>query len=85
MLVEVRANRFPIRRASHFGAHRLDRALIGSNPDQDLNALWWSFAEKYQGMKKPDGRNVSDYASKVHIVTAPCYYHNYEMGELFAC
>jgi peptidyl-dipeptidase A len=63
---------------------RFEKELYG-NPDQDLNALWWSLVEKYQGLKKPDDRNAPDYASKVHIVTAPCYYHNYEMGELFAC
>ncbi|MCA1684618.1 MAG: peptidase M3, partial [Planctomycetia bacterium] len=33
---------------------------------------------------RPDGRNAPDYASKVHIVSAPAYYHNYMMGELFA-
>src|SRR4029077_17314802 len=25
-----------------------------------------------------------DYGSKIHIVSAPVYYHNYMMGELFA-
>jgi peptidyl-dipeptidase A len=63
---------------------RFEKELYG-NPDQDLNALWWSLAEKYQGLKKPEGRNAPDYASKIHIVSAPCYYHNYQMGELFAC
>jgi peptidyl-dipeptidase A len=54
------------------------------NPDQDLNKLWWDLVEKYQGLKRPEGRNAPDYASKVHIVSAPVYYHNYMMGELFA-
>jgi peptidyl-dipeptidase A len=63
---------------------RFEKELYG-NPDQDLNALWWSLVEKYQGLKKPEGRNRPDYASKIHIVSAPCYYHNYQMGELFAC
>jgi peptidyl-dipeptidase A len=54
------------------------------NPDQDLNRLWWDLVEKYQGLKRPEGRNAPDYASKVHIVSAPVYYHNYMMGELFA-
>ena len=54
------------------------------NPDQDLNALWWSLVEKYQGLRKPPGRNAPDYASKIHVVSAPVYYHNYMMGELFA-
>src|SRR5262249_2105694 len=54
------------------------------NPDQDLNKLWWDLVEKYQGLKRPEGRSAPDYASKVHIVVAPVYYHNYMMGELFA-
>ena len=54
------------------------------NADQDLNKLWWDLVEKYQMVKRPPGRNAPDYGSKVHIVTAPVYYHNYMMGELFA-
>jgi peptidyl-dipeptidase A len=56
-----------------------------ANPGQDLNALWWSLVEKYQLVKKPQGRNAPDYAAKIHVVSAPCYYHNYMMGQLFAC
>ncbi len=55
------------------------------NPDQDLNKLWWDLVEKYQLVKRPEGRNAPDYASKIHVVSAPAYYHNYMMGELFAC
>ncbi len=54
------------------------------NPDQDLGKLWWDLVEKYQGMKRPPDRNAPDYASKIHVVSAPVYYHNYMMGELFA-
>ena len=54
------------------------------NPDQDLNKLWWGLVEKYQMVKPPPGRNAPDYASKIHIVSTPVYYHNYMMGELFA-
>src|SRR5205814_2257752 len=54
------------------------------NPDQDLNKLWWDLVEKYQGLKRPEGRNGPDYGSKVHVVSAPVYYHNYMMSELFA-
>ncbi|MGE3809070.1 MAG: M2 family metallopeptidase, partial [Gemmataceae bacterium] len=54
------------------------------NPDQDLSDLWWSLVEKYQGIKRPKDRKAPDYASKIHIVSAPVYYHNYMMGELFA-
>jgi peptidyl-dipeptidase A len=55
-----------------------------SNPDQDLNRLWWELVEKYQEVKRPEGRNEPDYASKIHIVTVPAYYHNYLLGQLFA-
>lgn len=54
-------------------------------PDQNLGQLWWDLVEKYQGLKRPEGRAAPDYASKIHIVSAPAYYHNYMMGELFAC
>lgn len=54
------------------------------NPDQDLNQLWWDLVEKYQMVKKPEGRNMPDWATKTHIATSPCYYHNYHMGELLA-
>src|SRR5205823_7214495 len=54
------------------------------NPDQDLSDLWWGLVEKYQMVKRPPGRKAPDYASKIHIVLAPVYYHNYMMGELFA-
>jgi peptidyl-dipeptidase A len=62
---------------------RFEKELYG-NPDQDLNKLWWDLVEKYQLLKRPEGRNAPDYASKVHVVVAPAYYHNYMMGELFA-
>lgn len=62
---------------------RFEKSLY-ENPEQDLNKLWWDLVEKYQMVKRPEGRNAPDYASKIHIVSAPAYYHNYMMGELFA-
>jgi peptidyl-dipeptidase A len=64
--------------------YRFEMAMY-ENPDQDLNKLWWDLVEKYQLVKRPTDRNAPDFASKIHIVTAPAYYHNYMMGELFAC
>lgn len=55
-----------------------------SDPDQDLNRLWWNLVELYQMVPRPEGRSAPDYGSKIHIVSAPVYYHNYLMGELFA-
>jgi peptidyl-dipeptidase A len=62
---------------------RFERELY-RDPGQDLNKLWWDLVEKYQELRRPEGRNEPDYASKYHIVGAPIYYHNYMMGEMFA-
>jgi peptidyl-dipeptidase A len=62
---------------------RFEKELY-AHPDQDLNKLWWDLVEKYQMLKRPAGRNAPDYASKIHIVVSPAYYHNYMMGQLFA-
>lgn len=56
-----------------------------ANPNQDLNKLWWDLVAKYQLIRRPEGRNAPDFAAKIHVVSAPAYYHNYMMGQLFAC
>jgi peptidyl-dipeptidase A len=63
---------------------RFERELY-RNPDQDLNRLWWNLVEKYQSLRRPEGRDEPDYATQLHIATAPAYFHNYLLGELFAC
>jgi peptidyl-dipeptidase A len=62
---------------------RFEKAMY-ADPSQDLNKLWWDLVEKYQGLKRPEGRNQPDYGAKIHIVSSPAYYHNYMMGQLFA-
>lgn len=63
---------------SHF-----ERALY-RNPDQDLNRLWWDTVEHYQMLRPPPQRPDGDWAAKIHISTAPVYYHNYLLGYLMA-
>jgi len=64
--------------------YRFEKALY-ENPDQNLNQLWWDLVEKYQMIKKPSSdRDEPDWATKTHIVTMPCNYHNYMLGELIA-
>lgn len=63
--------------------YRFEKEMY-ANPDQDLNQLWWDLVEKYQQIRKPEGRNEPDYATKIHIALYPCYYHNYQLGEIFA-
>ncbi|MDR2757280.1 MAG: M2 family metallopeptidase [Planctomycetaceae bacterium] len=58
--------------------------MLYENPDADLKTLWWEMVTKYQLLKRPEGRNAGDWASKPHFVIAPVYYHNYMLGELFA-
>jgi peptidyl-dipeptidase A len=62
---------------------RFERELY-ANPDQDLSKLWWDLVERYQELKRPEGRDAPDFAAKYHFVGAPVYYHNYMMGEMFA-
>ncbi len=63
--------------------YRFEKSMY-ANPDQDLNKLWWDLVEKYQMIKRPANRNMPDWATKIHIATSPCYYHNYLLGELLA-
>jgi len=62
---------------------RFEKALY-EDCGQDLNKLWWDLVEKYQLMKRPKMRNSPDWATKIHIVNSPCYYHNYLLGHVFA-
>ncbi len=55
-----------------------------TNPQQDLNKLWWDLKKRYQLLNPPEDVDRPDYAAKMHIVGAPAYYHSYLMGELFA-
>ena len=63
--------------------YRFEKAMY-ADPEQDLNALWRDLVEKYQLLTYPEGRDEPDWAAKIHIALYPCYYHNYQMGELFA-
>ncbi|MDO8608418.1 MAG: M2 family metallopeptidase [Phaeospirillum sp.] len=60
-----------------------EKALY-SNPDQDLNGLWWKLVKEFQLLDKPEGRDYPDWAAKIHIASAPVYYQNYLLGELMA-
>ena len=63
---------------SHF-----ERGLY-AHPDADHDTRWWDLVERFQLVRRPDGRNDPDWASKIHIASAPVYYHNYLLGEMIA-
>ena len=55
------------------------------DPDGDLQELWWSLVERHQLLTRPaDREGEADWATKIHIVSYPAYYHNYLMGEMMA-
>lgn len=58
-----------------------ERAMYG-DPERDLDATWWELVEKYQLLKRPEGRSAPDWAAKIHVALAPVYYQNYELGRL---
>jgi peptidyl-dipeptidase A len=63
--------------------YRFEKSMY-NDPDQNLNQLWWDMVEKYQLLKRPEGRDMPDWATKIHVALYPCYYHNYLLGELLA-
>lgn len=60
-----------------------ERAMY-RDPEQDLNRLWWDLVERYQMVRRPEGRDRPDWAAKLHLALAPVYYQNYMLGELLA-
>ncbi|NQU17476.1 MAG: M2 family metallopeptidase, partial [Candidatus Saganbacteria bacterium] len=62
--------------------YRFEKSMY-ENSEQDLNKLWWDLVEEYQLLKRPEGRDKADWASKIHILMSPAYYHNYMLGDLF--
>jgi len=55
-----------------------------SDPQQDLNRIWWDLEEQCQEVPRPERRDAPDWAAKVHVATAPVYYHKYLFGRLFS-
>ncbi|MFA7253130.1 MAG: M2 family metallopeptidase [Patescibacteria group bacterium] len=63
--------------------YRFEKAMY-ENPDQDLNKLWWGLVEKYQLVNRPENRDMPDWATKIHVIQTPVYYHNYMLGYLLS-
>jgi peptidyl-dipeptidase A len=55
-----------------------------ADPEADLDTLWWDLVERYQLLRRPEGRHAPDWASKIHLAVVPVYYQNYLYGELVA-
>jgi peptidyl-dipeptidase A len=59
-----------------------ERSLY-ADPEGDLDARWWELVDRYQAVQSPD-RRLPGWAAKIHVATAPAYYHNYLLGEMLA-
>jgi peptidyl-dipeptidase A len=55
-----------------------------AQPEADHDTIWWDLVERFQLVRRPDGRDAPDWAAKIHIAAAPVYYHNYLFGEMIA-
>lgn len=55
-----------------------------SDPEADLDTLWWELVERFQSVQAPAGRQSPDWASKIHVAVAPVYYQNYLLGDVLA-
>lgn len=55
-----------------------------SDPESDLDRLWWELVERFQFVNPPEEPRGPDWAAKIHIASAPVYYHNYLLGEILA-
>lgn len=62
-----------------------ERELFADPESEELPRLWWDLVERYQGVRRPEGRDGRpDWAAKIHFGIAPVYYQNYLLGELLA-
>lgn len=60
-----------------------ERALY-ADPTRDVDTLWWDMVERYQKVRRPDGRNAPDWCAKIHLALWPAYYHLYPLGGIVA-
>jgi peptidyl-dipeptidase A len=63
---------------------RFEKELYADPDREDLNGAWWDLVEKLQLVGRPPGRDEPDWAAKIHVATAPVYYHNYVLGNLIS-
>jgi peptidyl-dipeptidase A len=61
-----------------------ERELYADPDHEDLNGVWWDLVGRLQLVERPPGRDEPDWAAKIHVATAPVYYHNYVLGHLIA-
>ncbi|HEV8637595.1 MAG TPA: M3 family metallopeptidase [Chloroflexota bacterium] len=80
MRQRARLSQLILTRWSLVQAH-FERALH-ADPEQDLPTLWWDLVERFQLVRRPEGRHEPDWAAKIHNANFPGHYYVYILGEL---
>lgn len=57
---------------------------IYSDPDQNLGELFYRLNAQYLGIRPPDDRNATDWATNSYFTSFSCSVHNYVLADLFA-
>ena len=57
---------------------------IYSDPDQNLGALWYRLNEDYLGIRPPNEKNETDWATTSYFTSFSCTVHNFVLADLFA-
>ena len=57
---------------------------IYKNPDQNLGALCYRLNEEYLGIRPPDDKNTTDWATTSYFTSFSCSVHNFVLADLFA-
>ena len=42
-----------------------------ADPDADHDSRWWDLVERFQLVRRPDGRHAPDWAAKIHLAPRP--------------
>jgi len=57
---------------------------IYRDPDQNLGELWYSLNEQYLGIRPPDDKHTTDWATTSYFTSFSCSVHNFVLADLFA-
>ncbi|MFC1890461.1 M3 family metallopeptidase [Thermodesulfobacteriota bacterium] len=58
---------------------------IYKDPDQDWGDLWWTYKERFQNLRRPEGWDNPDPLAKYHLAAGrTAYYNHYAVGRFIA-
>lgn len=57
---------------------------IYRDPDQNLGELWYRLNDQYLGIRPPDDKHTTDWATTSYFTSFSCSVHNFVLADLFA-